>query len=288
MSSVPSAALSSRPAASPRAGDIRLSVEQASFAYSAGENAAPVFTLEATTFQARQREIVAVLGRNASGKSTLLKLIAGVLEPLSGRVQLDGFETSRLEARIRAQRIAMVQQESQLLYPMRAWEFVLQGRHPYQRGLRFETTTDIAIAQNALRQVGAGDLSDRLLQEISGGEKQRVILARALAQQPLLLLLDEPTLHLDIGAQVDLLHGLRQLADANRYTVIVVTHELNLAAEFADQVILLHGGKCLRVGSPAAVLQKDLLEHVFEAPLEVETGPMGRPRITIRGQEPLP
>src|SRR5207245_1604728 len=157
-------------------------------------------------------------------------LIAGVLEPLSGRVQLDGFETSRLEARIRAQRIAMVQQESQLLYPMRAWEFVLQGRHPYQRGLRFETTTDIAIAQNALRQVGAGDLSDRLLQEISGGEKQRVILARALAQQPLLLLLDERTLHLDIGAQVDRLHGLRQLADANRCPVILVTHERNLAA----------------------------------------------------------
>src|SRR5260370_579280 len=154
--------------------------------------------------------------------------------------------------------------------------------------LRLEHAADIAIAQNALRQVGAGDLSDRLLQEISGGEKQRVILARALAQQPLLLLLDEPTLHLDIGAQVDLLHGLRQLADANRYTVIVVTHELNLAAEFADQVVLLHGGKCLRVGSPAAVLQKDLLEHVFEAPLEVEAGPMGRPRITIRGQEPLP
>ena len=288
MSSAPSPAVPSRAVVPPRTDDVRLSVEQASFAYSAGDNDAPIFTLEGTSFQARQREIVAILGRNASGKSTLLKLIAGVLPPLSGRVQLDGFETSRLETRTRAQRIAMVQQESQLLYPMRAWEFVLQGRHPYRRGLRFETPADIAIVQTALRQVGAGDLSDRLLHEISGGEKQRVILARALAQQPLLLLLDEPTLHLDIGAQVDLLHGLRQLADANRYTVVVVTHELNLAAEFADQVVLLHGGKCLRVGSPAAVLQKDLLEHVFEAPLDVETGPMGRPRITIRGKEPRP
>ncbi len=288
MSSVPGQAVSVRPLVPSRPGEVRLSVEQASFAYSAGEHQAPIFTLEATSFQARQREIVAILGRNAGGKSTLLKLIAGVLPPLSGRVQLDGFETSRLEPRTRAQRIAMVQQESQLLYPMRVWEFVLQGRHPYGRGLRFETAEDIAIAQNALSQVDAGDLTDRLLHQISGGEKQRVILARALAQQPLLLLLDEPTLHLDIGAQVDLLHGLRQLADVNRYTVVVVTHELNLAAEFADQVVLLHGGKCLRVGSPAAVLQKDLLEHVFEAPIEVETGPMGRPRIILRGQELRP
>src|SRR2546426_1827703 len=268
--------------------DVRLSVEQVSYAYAANPSQAPLFTLEATSFQARPGEIVAILGPNASGKSTLLKLISGALAPLSGRVLLNGFPTHSLDSRGRARRIAVVQQESRLLFPARVWEFVLQGRHPYSRGLAFESEEDVLIAKNALAQVGAVALNDRWLDQISGGEKQRVILARALAQQPLLLLLDEPTLHLDIGAQVDLLHGLRQLADANRYTVIVVTHELNLAAEFADQVVLLHGGKCLRVGSPAAVLQKDLLEHVFEAPLEVETGPMGRPRITIRGQEPLP
>jgi iron complex transport system ATP-binding protein len=268
--------------------EVRLNVEQASFAYSAGDNQVPLFTLEATSFQARPREIVAILGRNASGKSTLLKLIAGILTPLSGRVQVDGFETSRLDNRTRAQRIAVVQQESTLLFPIRAWDFVMQGRHPYGRGLRFEKSEDTAIVQNALAQVGAEALRDRLLHQISGGEKQRVILARALAQQPRLLLLDEPTLHLDIGAQVDLLQGLRHLAEQNCYTVVVVTHELNLAAEFADQVVLLHRGKPLRVGSPAAVLQRELLEYVFEAPLDVQMGPAGRPRITVRGSDRSP
>ena len=263
------------------ASDVRLSVEQVSYAYSANPAQAPLFTLEANSFQARAGEIVAILGPNASGKSTLLKIIAGALEPLSGRVLLDGFVTHTLAPRARAQRIAMVQQESPLLFPSHAWEFVLQGRHAYGRSLRFENENDIVIARNALAQVGAEHLSDRWMSEISGGEKQRVILARALAQQPLLLLLDEPTLHLDIGAQVDLLATLRRLAAENRYTVVVVTHELNLAAEYADQVVLLHKGKSLRVGSPASVYQRDLLEQVFHTPLTVEQGPNGRPRVNL-------
>ena len=266
------------------ASDIRLNIEQASYAYAAGERNAPLFTLEATSFQAQQRELVAILGPNASGKSTLLRLISGTLQPLSGRVQLDGFEISQLDPRTRAQRIAMVQQESPLLFPTRAWEYVLQGRHPHGRPLRFATAEDCAIAVNALAQVGAEALRDRWMDQISGGEKQRVILARALAQQPLLLLLDEPTLHLDIGAQVELLERLHRLAEENRYTVVVVTHELNLAAEFADQIVLLHRGKCLRVGSPAEVYRQELLEQVFEAPLEVEISPAGRPRVIVQGK----
>jgi iron complex transport system ATP-binding protein len=168
-----------------------------------------------------------------------------------------------------------------LLFPSRAWEFVLQGRHPYGRSLRFETEEDVTIARNALAQVGAEHLSGRWMDQISGGEKQRVILARALAQQPLLLLLDEPTLHLDIGAQVDLLEALRRLAAENRYTVVVVTHELNLVAEYADQVVLLQRGRCLRVGPPAGVYQRDLLEQVFQTSLTVELGASGRPRVNM-------
>jgi len=262
----------------------RLSVEQASYAYSAGGSQASEFTLEATSFHARQGELVAILGPNASGKSTLLKLIAGTFEPLSGRVLLDGFETARLDSRTRAQRIAVVLQESQLLFPCRAWEFVLQGRHPYGRSLRFASDADVNIASSALEQVAAGRLASRWMDQISGGEKQRVILARALAQQPLLLLLDEPTLHLDIGAQVGLLENLRRLAAENRYTIVVVTHELALAGEYADQVVLLHRGKCLRVGPPAAVYQRDLLEQVFETTLAVELGPTGRPRVSVLGK----
>ena len=261
--------------------DVRLSVEQVSYAYSRNPSQAPLFTLEAASFQARAGEIVAILGPNASGKSTLLKLIAGSLAPLSGRVLLNGFETHALTAKTRAQRIAMVQQESTLLFPSRAWEFVLQGRHPHGRSLRFESEADVTIARNALAQVGAAELSDRWMAELSGGEKQRVILARALAQQPLLLLLDEPTLHLDIAAQVDLLHGLRRLAVENRYTVVVVTHELNLAAEYADQVVLIQRGKTLRVGPPSAVYQRELLEQVFQTPLTVDLGSSGRPRVHV-------
>ena len=278
--SLPYAAQSSVDA-SRASSEVRLSVEQVSYAYSPNPSQAPLFTLEASSFQARPGEIVAVLGPNACGKSTLLKLIAGALEPLSGRVLLNGFVTHSLTPRIRAQRIAMVQQESRLLFPSQAWEFVLQGRHPYGRSLRFETEGDIAIARNALAQVGAEHLSDRWMDQISGGEKQRVILARALAQQPLLLLLDEPTLHLDIGAQVDLLETLRRLSAENRYTVVVVTHELNLAAEYADQVVLLQRGKSLRVGPPAAVYQRELLEQVFQTSLSIELGSSGRPRVRV-------
>src|SRR5207302_1983709 len=119
------------------------------------------------------------------------------------------------------------------------------------------------------------------MDQISGGEKQRVILARALTQQPQLLLLDEPTLHLDIGAQVGLLETLRRLAAANRYTVVVVTHELNLAAEYSDQVVLLQMGRSLRVGPPAAVYQRELLEQVFQTSLSVELGSSGRPRVSV-------
>lgn len=260
--------------------ELRLSVEQASFAYSAGERTAPLFTLEATSLQARGRELVAIVGPNASGKSTLLHLISGALRPLSGRVQLDGFDVSALDARTRAQRIAVVQQESPLLFPIRVGEYVLQGRHPYGQALRFQTAEDVAIAEKSLAEVGAGHLRARWMHRISGGEKQKVVLARALAQQPLLLLLDEPTLHLDIGAQVELLQRLRRLAGNHGYTIVVVTHELNLAAEFADLVVLLHHGKCLRSGSPAEVYQRELLEQVFGAALEVQTGPTGRPRVT--------
>jgi iron complex transport system ATP-binding protein len=272
------------PAAQRHSPHLRINVEQASYAYSPRKKAAPLFTLEATTFQAREREFVAILGPNASGKSTLLRLIAGAIAPLSGRVELDGFETCHLDVRTRAQRIALVQQESPLIFPIRAGDYVLQGRHPHGRSLWFERDEDFAIAESALAQVGAEHLRDRWMHEISGGEKQRVVLARALAQQPLVLLLDEPTLHLDIRAQIDLLCRLRRLADEHRYTIIEVTHDLGLAAEFADQVVLLHRGKCLRVGPPATVYQRELLEQVFEVPLAVEAGPSGRPRVIVQGR----
>jgi len=266
-----------------RAAGLRLNVEQASYAYAAMDRSAPKFALGPVSFEAKEHELVAILGPNASGKSTLLTLLAGLNKPLSGRIEVDGTEVSQLDLRVRAQRIALVQQESELLFPLRVWEYVLQGRYPHGRRLRFESQEDCLFAGNALAQVGADALRDRWMDQLSGGEKQRVILARALAQQPSLLLLDEPTQHLDIGGKVELLRRLRRLADNNRYTVLVVTHELNLAAEFSDRIVLLHKGKCLRVGPPAEVYDREMLEEIFDAPLEVEMRPSGRPRVILRG-----
>jgi iron complex transport system ATP-binding protein len=259
-----------------------LIVEQATFAYSATDRSAPTFTLGPASFEAKSRELVAVLGPNASGKSTLLRLLAGLAKPLAGRIEFDGVEVSSLDLRTRARKIALVQQESELLFPLRVWEYVLQGRYPHGRRLRFESDEDCLAAGNALAQLGAEALRDRWMAELSGGERQRVILARALSQQPSLLLLDEPTQHLDIGAKVELLRQLRRLAEQNRQTVLVVTHELDLAAEFSDRIVLLHKGKCLRVGTPAQVYERELLEEVFETQLEIQIRTGGRPHVLLR------
>ena len=234
------------------------------------------------SFEAQTHELVAILGPECQRKIDAAAVAGGIDQPLSGRIEVDGDEVSALDLRTRARQIALVQQESELLFPLRVWEYVLQGRYPHGRRLRFESEEDCLIAGNSLAQVGAEALRDRWMDEISGGEKQRVILARALAQQPSLLLLDEPTQHLDIGGKVELLRRLRRLVEENRQTVIVVTHELDLAADFADQIVLLHKGKSLRVGTPAEVYEREVLEEVFQAPLEIEMRAGGRPHVLLR------
>jgi len=234
------------------------------------------------SFEAQTHALVAILGPNASGKSTLLRLLAGLTRPLAGRIKLDGEDVCAMGGRTRARKIALVQQESTLLFPMHVWEYVLQGRYPYGRRLRFEGHDDCLLAENALAQVGAEALRDRRMDQLSGGERQRVILARALSQQPALLLLDEPTQHLDIGGKVELMRRLRRMAEESRYTVVVVTHELNLAAEFFDLVVLMQRGKSAGAGKPSEVYRREVLEQVFETKLEVETGANGRPRVILR------
>jgi iron complex transport system ATP-binding protein len=207
---------------------VRLKVEQASYAYSATDRSAPKFTLGPVSFEAQQRELVAILGPNASGKSTLLKLLAGLIKPLSGRVEVDGTEVSELDCARARSRSRWCSRKASCFFRCACGNTCCRGAIPTGKRLRFESDEDCLIAGNALAQVGADALRDRWMEQLSGGEKQRVILARALAQQPSLLLLDEPTQHLDIGGKVELLRRLRRLADENRYTVLVVTHELNL------------------------------------------------------------
>lgn len=261
---------------------VSVEVRQVAFGY-------PHFRLQPINFSLRPGELLTILGPNAAGKSTLLKLLAGLLVPETGAVLLEGQPVTTLDLRERARRIAVVQQESPLLFPIRVLPFVLQGRHAYLPALGFETETDLAVARNALAATRTGHLADRLVQELSGGEKQRVLLARALSQQPEFLLLDEPTLHLDIGFQVELLRLVQQLARRELYAVALVTHELNLAAEFADSVLLLHQGRMLRLGTPAEVFERDLLEQVFETELEVFFHPeTGRPRVVLGSETSEP
>jgi len=259
-----------------------LEVRQLSYRY-------PHFALQAVNFSLRRGELLAIIGPNASGKSTLLKLLAGLLAPEAGAVLIDGRPVGGLDLRERARRIAVVQQESPLLFPIRVLPFVLQGRYAYLRALGFEGQDDLEVARQALVATRTGHLAERLVQELSGGEKQRVLLARALAQEPELLLLDEPTLHLDIGFQVELLRLVQQLARREGYAVALVSHELNLAAEFADSVLLLQQGRPLRLGPPAEVLERELLEQVFETELEVLIQPeTGRPRVVLRAAPDAP
>lgn len=258
---------------------ICLEARQVAFSY-------PHFHLQSMSCAVPQGKILAVIGPNASGKSTLLKLLAGLLDPQAGAVLLDGRPVSALSLRERAQRIALVQQESPLLFPVRVLPFVLQGRHARQGLLGLETANDVQIARAALLKTRTGHLVERFLQELSGGEKQRVILARALTQQPEVLLLDEPTLHLDIGFQVELLRLVQALARRENYAVVLVSHELNLAAEFADFVLLLHQGRLLRQGSPLEVFERELLEEVFQTELDILIHPESkRPRVLLRGVE---
>ncbi len=253
-----------------------LEVRQIAFGY-------PGFQLGGVNFSLHRGELLAIVGPNASGKSTLLHLLAGLLEPQAGAALIDGRPVRALELRERARRIALVQQESPLLFPIRVLPFVLQGRHARLGMVGLETAQDVAVAHKALDTTRSGALADRLVQELSGGERQRVVLARALAQQPELLLLDEPTLHLDIGFQTELMRLVQGLSRRERYAVALVTHELNLAAEFADTVLLLHQGHPLRHGPPAEVFERELLEEVFATELDVLTHPeTGRPRVVLR------
>lgn len=238
------------------------------------------FELAPTSFEAGAGELVAIIGPNGSGKSTLLELVSGHLKPLSGRIWLDGHELCSLPQRRRAQCVGLARQEAPLLFPFAVREFVRQGRHPHV-GRLFESPDDEHWVQWALKKTNLVALAGRLITEISGGEFQRAVLARTLAQRPRLVLLDEPTANLDIGYQIDMLRLLRELAAKEDFVAVIVTHELSLAAEFADYLLLLDGGRCVRQGIPNRVLDSDLLSRVFRTPVLVDQNPLsGRPRVT--------
>ena len=261
-----------------------LDVNALEFAYPLRGDILPdgYFALGPITLDLYPREFLAIIGPNGSGKSTLLRLLAGLLTPSRGSVSFSGSEVGLLEPRQRARRLAVVRQEAALIFPMVVDQFVLLGRYPYSDRFGFETEQDRAAARAAMEATQVCSLARRRMDEISGGERQRVVLARALAQNPELLLLDEPTTNLDLCYQVELLRLIRRLSWQRGLGVVAVMHEVNLASEFADYILLLRGGKPVRLGTPEEVITARALEEVYGVPVRVDWNPAsGRPHVTV-------
>lgn len=237
--------------------------------------------LHGITIDLRPGEILALLGPNGAGKSTLLSVAQGALRPSRGEVLLDGSPIRRFSRREIAHRIALVAPSGELRFPLTALEYVLAGRFAHGSAFGFDSPRDVEIAHHALVETDAAQFARRPFNQLSSGERQRVVLARALAQEAPLLLLDEPTANADIAHQVSLLAFVRRLTRDKGFGSLVVTHEINLASEFADRVALLRDGSLIACGPPLEVLTAPLLGEIFNLPLLVDSHPQtGNPRIS--------
>ena len=226
-------------------------------------------------------EVMGLAGPNGAGKTTLFRVATRVLSPDRGRVELAGAAIEELPRREVAQRIAVVPQDVTVPFPFRAGEVVLMGRLPYQRGLGFESREDVECARAALNEVGIEALADRSMLELSGGERQLVLVARALAQEPEVLLLDEPTAHLDLRHRTIVLERVRDFASRGG-SALVVSHDLTLAARSCESLALLSGGVLRACGPPAEILRPELLREVFHVEAEVLEAPDGAPLVIPR------
>ncbi|MBN2490143.1 MAG: ABC transporter ATP-binding protein [Planctomycetes bacterium] len=249
-----------------RDGPGELRAASVSFAY--GER----LVLAGVDLAIRAGEFVGLLGPNGAGKTTLIRLLGGLARPTSGCVQLGGVALGARSRREIARAIAFVPQESATFFPLRAREAVALGRFPHRGGLGFENEADRAAIHAAMEATDTTALADRYLHELSGGERQRVLLARALAQAPSLLLLDEPTSHLDLRHQerfLELIDRSRRPDGRDGRTVVFVSHDVNLIAHRASRLVLLAAGRVVADGPPAAVLTAERLSAVYETALRL-------------------
>lgn len=219
------------------------------------------------TFQAG--EFTGVIGPNGSGKSTLLKLIGGILPSPSEAVFFKNRELIHYKKRELAVAIAWIPQEKQTAFSFKVIDIVLMGRHPYLSPLSFEGKDDYQIAEDAMRQTQVLEFSHRSFNEISGGEKQRVMIASAITQKPEVMLLDEPTSALDIKYQLEILSILKRLNERENKSLILAMHDLHLASKFCKRLVLLKEGRVFCEGSPAEVLKKEILEEVYEVKVKI-------------------
>jgi iron complex transport system ATP-binding protein len=257
-----------------------LLMKDVSFSYLNG------FSLSHIDLTIEKGEMVALIGPNGSGKTTLIKLAAGVLTPGHGEVLLDGTGLKSLSRRQIAQRIAVVPQYFYMPFAFTVGEVVVLGRTPFIRALSGETERDHNIARQAMELADIEQFSSRTFNELSGGERQKAILAMALAQEPKLLLLDEPTAHLDINHQVAILELVRGLNQEQGITVIGAMHDLNLAALYFDRLVLLKEGTIFADGSPSVVLTEGIIHDVFGASVRIDQHPSVKvPHIIILPKE---
>jgi len=236
--------------------------------------------LDAVSFEVPAGEVLAIVGPNGAGKSTLLRVLCGSLIPQSGAVELFGRPLPAYDRREFARVVATVAQESTVAFPFTVLEIVLMGRAPHLGAWRFETATDLEIGRRALAAFDILGLAGRHLQELSGGERKLVFLARALAQEPRLVLLDEPTAFLDLRHVSAILAKFRELAATRKLAVVASMHDLNAAALYADRVLLLSNGRTIAHANPDEVLTAENLSRVYETEVRVARNPeTGKPMI---------
>ena len=254
-----------------------LAADSISFGY---DRSTPV--LRKITFQVEQGEFLSIVGPNGSGKTTLLRLLDRIYLPMEGTISLLGKPMDSYSRSALARRIAFVPQDSGSFFPFTVHEVVLMGRAPHMRGRLFESDQDRAVARRAMELTDVQRLADKPLGSLSGGERQRAFIARALAQEAPVILLDEPNAHLDITHQADIFHLLRTLNRDGGVTVVSVSHDLNLAAAYSDRIAILLLGELVAVGPPAGVLTQETIGRVFRTRVHVDGHPSGNfPRITL-------
>jgi len=222
------------------------------------------------SFSVHHGNILVIIGPNGAGKTTLLRALNGLVPIRNGKVHLNGEDLITKDILERAKLIASVPQAGNLPAAFRVRDVVILGRTPYLNWLGQTSKSDEEIVQEALSQTQTEKLADRMVSELSAGEQQRVLLARALAQTTPILFMDEPTTHLDLKYQVELLNLIKDLTRRKKLITLLVLHDLNLSGRFADQVMILHQGQIAAWGDPSQVLTRDLLSRVYRVPIQVE------------------
>ena len=230
--------------------------------------------LKNVSLMVKSGEVLALIGPNGAGKSTLIRAVSGVIPAVHGKVRTNGDDFDSLNPMQRARYLAVVPQAVSLPPAYTVWETVLLGRTPYLGFIGQTSQVDEDLAWRALKRVSADKLADRRVGELSGGEQQRILLARALCQSTPILLLDEPTAHLDLQYQVSLLDLVHDLANQDKLAVLLALHDLNLAARYADKIALMVAGEIQIVGTPAEVLKPELISQAYCLPVQVVEHPL--------------